>query len=156
FLDAGAVQVGHDHAGALAGEQERGRPADAGAATGNQRNLADKLPGHALPASHRIDFGAFCPLGIRVVYSRPFIRSWKSALASLMAWGSWSRSMVVSASTLAATIMPLWPIGEPMAATFCQLWPGLPAAKQAVSRPPVGMCQLMSPTSVEPPSTYGF
>ena len=43
-------------------------------------------------------------------------------------------------------------MGEPAAATFCQLWPGLPAAKQAVDTPLVGTCQLISPTSVEPAS----
>jgi hypothetical protein len=41
-------------------------------------------------------------------------------------------------------------MGEPIAATFCQLCPGLPAAKQAVLIPLVGTNQLMSPTSVEP------
>ena len=89
---------------------------------------------------------------MRVVYFRPAIRLSKSAFASLTTAASWSRSASDRASALAATIIPLCPTGEPMAATFCQLWPGLPSAKQAVYSPLVGTIQLTSPTSVDPPS----
>src|SRR5207302_6674507 len=69
----------------------------------------------------------------RVLHSFPTRRS--SDLASSSACGSWSRSTALRASTLAATSIPLWPMGEPTAATFCQLCPGLPEAKQTVDRP---------------------
>ena len=46
--------------------------------------------------------------------------------------------------------MPFSPMGEAMQATFCQLCPGILAAKQVVRMPPVGTNQLTSPTSVEP------
>src|SRR5262249_2415762 len=102
--------------------------------------------------AYRIERGALSPSGILVVYLRFRIRSLKSALAASSSSALRNRSTIESASTLAATSIPLGPIGEPIAATFCQLCPGLSAAKQAVESPPVATCQLMSPTSVEPRS----
>ncbi len=76
-----------------------------------------------------------------------------SACASSMMDGSSIRSMAAAASTLPAQSSPLCPMDVAPIETFCQEWPGAPAAKQDVPICAVGVSQLTSPTSVEPFST---
>ena len=62
---------------------------------------------HVGRRGQRIALGGGWPLGMRVVYSRSFMRFAKSSLEASMALGSESRSIIEVARTLAATIMPL-------------------------------------------------
>jgi hypothetical protein len=48
---------------------------DARALNGSAPGVIIAAGGHVSLLTYRIDFGAFCPLGITVVYSLPFIRS---------------------------------------------------------------------------------
>src|SRR5262245_39877151 len=66
-----------------------------------------EAPGRGNERGYRIDAGAFWPLGMRVVYLRSFMRSWKSCFASSNSFGLCSRSTALRASTLAATSSPL-------------------------------------------------
>ena len=80
-------------------------------------------------------------------------RSVNSSHAAAITSGDWKRSIIVSASVLAATIIPFVPMSVPPAATACQLCAEVPGTQVAVDSPAVGTTQLMSPTSVEPPPT---
>ena len=75
-----------------------------------------------------------------------------SSLAAFIILGLSKSCIPVNARVFAATIIPLFPISVPPAATACQLWAGVPGTQVAALNPTVGTAKLTSPTSVDPPA----